>query len=69
MYSNMCCLLSACLQMQMNVHCLARRCVKEASVWILWAATSVTARPDRTTTLPNWSAEVRMIDSKNNGCV
>lgn len=61
---NMYCLLSACLQMQMNVRFLARRYVKEASVWIPWAAMSVTARPDRTTILPSWSAEVRVIHSQ-----
>lgn len=53
------CVFSVCLQMQMNVHCLVRRCVKEASVMILWAATSVTARLDRTTTRLKWSVKVR----------
>lgn len=54
----------ACFQMQMNVHCLVRKCVKGASVWIQWAATNVTAKVGRITILPSCSAEVRLIHRK-----
>lgn len=57
------------MQMQMNVPCLARRCVKEASVWILLAATSVTARLGRTMTLSGWSAEVSVRETVTLICV
>lgn len=58
------CLLFACFQMQMNVHCLARKCVKGASVWIQRAAMNVTARLDRIMILPSCSAEVTITHRK-----